>query len=63
MTYNFQLRQTVRLVRPPALGKHGSVPNEYEIVRLLPADTSGEISYRVRSGLSELVVREYEIKA
>ena len=63
MIYNFHLHQIVRLVRAPLAGKRGTVPNEYEVIRLMPADTSGEISYRVRSGLSELAVREHEIKA
>jgi hypothetical protein len=53
----------VRLVRAPVPGSRGAVANEYEIVRLMPADARGEISYRIRSGASELSVREHEIKA
>lgn len=63
MTYNYELQQLVRLVRTPFSGKRGNVPNLYEVIRLMPADTSGEISYRIRSGVSELCVREHEIKS
>ncbi|PSC03087.1 hypothetical protein SLNSH_20920 [Alsobacter soli] len=63
MTYTFKLHQTVRLVRTPSLDKRGSTPTEYEIIRLMPADPNGEVSYRIKSGLTELSVREHEIKA
>lgn len=61
--YKFQLRQVVQLLRAPHPGKNGPVSNEFEIVRLMPADGNGEISYRVKSGAIELAVREHEIKA
>lgn len=60
----FKLHQMVQLVRPPVPTARGAVaPSEYEIIRVMPADANGEVSYRVRAGQSELSVRAYEIKA
>jgi hypothetical protein len=61
--HKFKLNQVVNLVRAPFLIKSGSTSLKYEIVRLVPADTNGEISYRIKSGTEELAVREHEIKA
>ena len=61
--YKFRLKQIVRLVRTPNLAQVGSPSLEYEVVRLMPADENGEISYRVKSGSAELAVREHEIRA
>lgn len=36
--------------------------NVYEIIRLMPADVSGEFSYRVKAGSIERAVRESEIR-
>lgn len=63
MTNKYRLGQVVRLVRAPASDSRTVGTGEYEIVRLLPADQSGEISYRIRSGSTERAVREFEIKA
>lgn len=56
------LQQQVRLMRPfTADSKAGSHP-AYEITRLMPADQSGEYSYRIRaSQTGERVVRESDI--
>ena len=35
----------------------------YEVTRLMPADETGEVSYRIRSGVTERAVRESEIRA
>lgn len=60
----FKLHQMVQLVRAPVPTARGMVaPSEYEIIRVMPADANGELSYRVRAGQSELSVRAYEIKA
>lgn len=60
----FKLHQIVQLVRAPVPTARGTIaPSEYEIIRVMPADANGEISYRVRAGQSELSVRAYEIKA
>jgi hypothetical protein len=58
----FQLRQIVRLVRSPVRSRGVSVPETFRVVRIMPADTNGEISYRIKSDLSELAVRAHEIK-
>lgn len=62
MTYKFQLQQIVRLVRPSLPDSRVTGDTEYEIVRLMPADATGEISYRIRSGTTERAVREFGIK-
>lgn len=60
--HKYKLKQIVRLLRPPKTMKKGVVvPLDYEIVRLMPADSHGEISYRIKSGSAELAVREHEI--
>ena len=61
--YKFQLRQRVRLARSRFPGRSGFVDHEFEVVRLMPADENGEVSYRVKSANSELAVREHEISA
>jgi uncharacterized protein HemX len=61
--HKFKLNQIVNLVRAYFLTKSGTASLKYEVVRLLPADTNGEISYRIKSGTAELAVREHEIEA
>jgi hypothetical protein len=39
-----------------------SAANIYEVVRLMPADQTGEVSYRIKSGATERAVRESEIR-
>jgi hypothetical protein len=63
MTYKFRLQQIVRIVNVPKSESRFAGGREYEIVRLMPADATGEISYRIKSGLTERAVREFEIKA
>lgn len=63
MSHKFQLGQVVRLIRAPVSDSRVAGTGEYEIVRLMPADATGEISYRIRSGATERAVREFEIKA
>ncbi len=62
MSHKFKVRQMVRLVRSPV--SDGRVPDGglYEVVRLMPADQTGEVSYRIRSGGTERAVRESEIR-
>lgn len=62
MSQRFKLNQIVRLVRDVPTGRNGTVPRDYEIVRIMPADSGGEISYRIRSGTTERAVRAFEIK-
>jgi hypothetical protein len=63
MSHKFKIRQMVRLVRAPMLDSRASGSGIYEIVRLMPADETGEVSYRVKSAATERAVRESEIRA
>ena len=64
MSHKFQVRQLVRLVRPGFSDSRASSSDVYEIVRLMPADQTGEVSYRIKSsGAGERAVRESEITA
>ena len=63
MLHKYKIRQMVRLVRAPISDSRASGGGTYEVVRLMPADETGEVSYRVKSGMTERAVREYEIRA
>ena len=63
MSYKYKIRQMVRLVRAPPSDSRASGTGVYEVVRLMPADETGEVSYRVRSATTERAVRESEIRA
>jgi hypothetical protein len=63
MSHKYQVRQMVRLVRAPMSDSRASGSGVYEVVRLMPADETGEIAYRVRSATTERAVRESEIRA
>jgi hypothetical protein len=61
MSHKYQLQQLIRLTHPVADGRTKST-SIYEVTRLMPADETGEPSYRVRSsGFHERAVREFEI--
>ncbi|WP_414471016.1 hypothetical protein [Microvirga sp. M2] len=62
MSHKFKVRQLVRLKQPGfSHGPTGST-GIYEVVRLMPADQTGEVSYRIKSGFIERAVRESEIQ-
>ena len=66
MSHKFQLRQLVRLTRPSFSDSRAgaSTSGVYEVTRLMPADQTGEFSYRIKSsGAGERAVRESEITA
>ena len=46
----------------PALMDRTSTSSIYEVVRLMPADQSGDFSYRIKAGSTERAVRESEIR-
>lgn len=62
MNPRFQIKQIVRLVRELPSDRNVAAPKDYEVVRVMPADATGEVSYRIRSGTTERAVREYEIR-
>lgn len=63
MTHKFHLDQLVQLANPRfASGQSGML----QVTRLMPADETGEFSYRVKSvgvGASERAVRESDLRA
>ncbi len=63
MSHKYHLRQLVRLTRLGFADKRASSSGVYEVTRLMPADETGEVSYRIRSGATERAVRESEIRA
>jgi hypothetical protein len=60
VSHKFKLGQRVRLSRGGPADSRTSA-DTYEVVRLLPADQTGEPTYRIRSGPNERAVRESEI--
>jgi hypothetical protein len=64
MTHKYQVRQLVRLSRPGFTDSRASTSGFYEVTRLMPADQTGEFSYRIKSSAGgERAVREGEITA
>jgi DNA polymerase III delta prime subunit len=63
MLHKYKIRQMVRLVRAPISDSRASGSGIYEVTRLMPADETGEVSYRIKSGATERAVRESEIRA
>jgi hypothetical protein len=65
MTHKYHLRQLVRLSGPGFSDSRTSSNALYEVTRLMPADQTGEFSYRIKSsaGGGERAVREGEITA
>ncbi|WP_047192509.1 hypothetical protein [Microvirga vignae] len=62
MSHKFRIRQMVRLKQSGFSNAQTSATTIYEVVRLMPADPSGEVSYRIKSGPFERAVRESEIR-
>ncbi len=63
MSHKFKVRQMVRLKQPGFVDERSSAAGVYEVVRLMPADQTGEHSYRIKSGTIEKAVRESEIRS
>jgi hypothetical protein len=53
----------VRLNHPGFSDSRTASAGVYEVVRLMPADQTGELSYRIKSGVVERAVRESEIRS
>jgi hypothetical protein len=63
MPHKFKVRQIVRLARSSFSDARLSASDTYEVIRLMPADQTGEPSYRIKSEAGERAVRESEITA
>jgi hypothetical protein len=64
MSHKYRVRQLVRLTRLGVSDARASAGGVYEVTRLMPADQTGEFSYRIKSaGGGERAVRESEITA
>jgi hypothetical protein len=64
MSHKYQVHQLVRITHPRISDKRASASGIYEVTRLMPADQTGEVSYRIKSsGFGERAVRESEIAA
>jgi hypothetical protein len=62
MSHKYKVRQLVRLVRQQFSDSRTGASGVYEITRLMPADQTGEVSYRIKAtGAGERAVRESEI--
>lgn len=64
MSHKYQLRQLVRLTGRGFSDSRASTAGIFEVTRLMPADQTGEFSYRIKSSSTgERAVRESEISA
>lgn len=64
MSHKYKIHQLIRLARPRFSDYRASLSGIYEVTRLMPADQTGEVSYRIRSSeVGERAVRESEIAA
>jgi hypothetical protein len=64
MAQKYHLGQLVRLLRV-GLSKHDASANDlYEVIRVMPADQTGDIGYRIKSlSAGERAVGELQISA
>ena len=60
MSHLYKIKDVVELNRMAFSER--AVGNAYEVVRLMPADVTGEVSYRIKAGSGERAVRESEIR-
>ena len=63
MFHKYKIRQMVHLKRAPISDSRASGSGIYEVVRLMPAAETGEVSYRIKSCATARAVRESEIRA
>ncbi|UVF21536.1 hypothetical protein HPT29_010640 [Microvirga terrae] len=64
MSHKYKLHQLVRITHPNFSDKRAISSGIYEVTRLMPADQTGEVWYRIKSsGFGERAVREGEITA
>jgi len=53
MSHKYHLRQLVRLARFGLSDTRASASGVYEVTRFMPADQTGEVSYRIKSSGGE----------
>jgi hypothetical protein len=64
MPHKYKVHQLVCIIHPNFSDKRINSGGIYEVTRLMPADQTGEVSYRIKSsGFGERAVRESEITA
>jgi hypothetical protein len=64
MSQNYQPGQLVRLARTGFSKRDASANDLYEVLRLMPADQTGEVTYRIKSlNAGERAVRSGEVTA
>jgi len=64
MSHKDQVHRLVRIIHPHISDKRAGSSGIYEATRPMPADRTGEVSYRIKSsGFGERAVRESEIAA
>ncbi|WP_262267716.1 MULTISPECIES: hypothetical protein [Microvirga] len=63
MSHKFKVRPLARLNQPGSSDAQTTSAAVYEVVRLMPADQTGEVSYRIKAGSIERAVRESEIRS
>jgi len=61
MSHKFKMHQRVKLRQMGFSDGRTDSGSTYEVVRLMPADQTGEPAYRIKSGAVERAVREGEI--
>jgi hypothetical protein len=60
---SLKARQLVRLKQPGVADAGTNAAGVYEITRLMPADPTGELPYRITSGAIERAAPEGEIQS
>jgi hypothetical protein len=63
MSHKFKLNQQVKMHKVGFSDRLVSSAEIFEVVRLIPEDRSGEVSYRIRSRAGERAVTESEISS
>ncbi|MBX9739150.1 MAG: hypothetical protein K2X62_03715 [Beijerinckiaceae bacterium] len=63
MPHKFKCSEMVLLNQLGFTSSKTSTATVYEVVRLMPADQYGEVSYRIKAGTIERAVRESEIRS
>jgi hypothetical protein len=62
MTHKYKMNQLIRLTNPRAAKGRPDPTGIFEVTRLMPADQTGQVSYRVKSSaFGERAVCEWEI--